>query len=112
MSEQPTMLTITQIIDEGGKKFKYGLLWWFMYPVINNSDYYYQHMLKLSEQEINKKLTTALYRCRYSSERLDCQYTHTRYIFDLLKFAQSSRKKAVVTDMLNSIIKRCMNVSV
>ena len=44
-------------------------------------------MLKLSEQEINKKLATALYRCRYSSERLDCQC----HIFDLLKFAQSPR---------------------
>ena len=45
---------IVRTIDEGSKKFKYGLLWYLIYRLIGNgSDYHYQDLMKLTEKEIH-----------------------------------------------------------
>ena len=56
----PEERSYVEIIKEGDKKFKYGLLWWFVYDYKApgyGSDYKYQDWLKeCSEEEIHKRL--------------------------------------------------------
>ena len=45
---------IIHLIDEGSKKFKYGLLWHLIFRSIgNSSDYHYQDLLTLTDDEIH-----------------------------------------------------------
>ena len=66
-TEQPK-LTYIELIDEGSKKFKYGLLWWFMYTHFRHGDYHYIQLLKLTEQEIHDKLSKGLQFCHLYSD--------------------------------------------
>ena len=57
----PEVPTLTQLIDEGSKKFKYGLLWWFVYPYFSDSDYgYIDWLTYLTEKQIHDKLLEAV----------------------------------------------------
>ena len=51
------MENIVHLIDEGSQKFKYGLLWWFVYPSFH-SDYSFAGWLKddISDKEIHDRL--------------------------------------------------------
>lgn len=52
--------TVKELIDSGNIKFKYGLVWYLIYPIFENeSDYHYQDLLPLSAEDIHKRLKEA-----------------------------------------------------
>ena len=77
---------IVRVIDEGSKKFKYGLLWFLIHDLLGNrSDYHYQDLMKLSEKEIHNILKPNIEWSHYA------EYSHNWHLYDniarLRKFA-------------------------
>ena len=100
--------TITELIDEGSKKFKYGLLWWFLYPLeeAGGYDYYYSTLLEKSEEEINKELSKAVFIAHYSIVRPG---EHLTYFRSILKHLNHSVEKLGYRYFLSSSDYRKMN---
>lgn len=88
-----------ELIDSGSKKFKYGLVWYLIYELVDpdseyghglfGSDYHYIDLLKLSEEEIKNKLEpildkTIVQKIMVNDPRIECCLVY-RLIDDLRK---------------------------
>ena len=58
MTQETRKQTVGEVIDEGSKLFKYGLLWWFVQRRFIGGDYLYGRWIKsgMTEKEIHDKL--------------------------------------------------------
>lgn len=80
-----------ELIDSGNQKFKYGLVWYLVYELVDpdvrfgfGSDYHYIDLLELSENEIKNKLEPIIDEAIINS--LTCFKSRERHglIYDLL----------------------------